>query len=100
MCSDVYLLDEIETCVHGITRVAIEASKFLDYYILKILEKGEEEPKLDQSFFYSASTTIAGSSLPLQLRAEDPNKTRNNFMKRFIREAGPEDEETFESPSS
>ena len=60
LCTDDQLVKEIETCVHGITRTAVEASRFLNYFVIKLLEEGEAVPKLDQTFFYGAFTTMAG----------------------------------------
>ena len=57
------LTREIEACVHGVTRTAIEASRFMNYYVLKLLEEGEDVPKIDQSLLYAAFTTMAGSTL-------------------------------------
>jgi len=46
--------------VHGVTRISVEASRFLNYHILKLLDEGDEIPKLDQTLFYKAFTTMAG----------------------------------------
>ena len=59
------LTEEIESCVHGVTRTSIEASRFINYHILKLLEEGDEIPQLDQTltFFYKAFTTMAGATV-------------------------------------
>ena len=62
MCLNKPLLQEIDICVHGVTRVCLEASRFLNYYILTLLEKNDIVPELNETFFYSAFTLIAGSS--------------------------------------
>ena len=58
-CNDPDLQREIEGCVHGVTRTCIEASRFLNYYVLKLLKDENNIPKLDQSFFSSAFTSMA-----------------------------------------
>ena len=63
LCRDDELTREIESCVHGVTRTAVEASRFMNYYVLKLLEEGEDVPKIDQSLLYAAFTTMAGSTL-------------------------------------
>ena len=56
---------EIETCVHGVTRVAVEASRFLNYFVLKLLEAKEEVPELNQTFLYGVVfTTMSGAKHP------------------------------------
>ena len=60
---DAELLREIETCVDGVTRTVIEASRFLNFYILKLLEDGEVVPEINQTLLYGAITTLAGSTL-------------------------------------
>jgi hypothetical protein len=62
MCSNSELKCEIEDCVHGITRTSVEASLFINLWVLKLLEEGKIVPKLNQSFFYAAFTTIAGAT--------------------------------------
>ena len=63
LCNNAELIDEIEICVHGVTRTSIEASRFLNFYILTLLEQNQPVPKLDQSLFYGAFTTMAGANL-------------------------------------
>ena len=61
-CTDAQLRSEINDCVRLITRISVEASRFANLWVLQILETDDEVmPKLDQSFFYSIFSTIAGS---------------------------------------
>ena len=46
ICSDSQLQREIEDCVLGITRTSFEASRFLNYWVLKFLSVGQNVPKL------------------------------------------------------
>ncbi|GAB9476925.1 hypothetical protein Gpo141_00013984 [Globisporangium polare] len=64
------LTQEIETCVRGVTRTAVEASRFLNYYVLKLLEEGKGVSLLNQSPLYAAFTTVTGA-------------TRANTVKKF-----------------
>ena len=59
---DAELLREIETCVDGVTRTVIEASRFMNFYVLKLLEDREVVPEINQSLLYGAITTLAGST--------------------------------------
>ena len=61
-CGNVRLRQEIERSVQGITRVAVEASRFLNFFVLYNIETNTEIPEMDQSFFYWAFTHIAGSN--------------------------------------
>ena len=36
-CRDPELITEINTCVSGVTRTCIEGSRFMNYYVLKLL---------------------------------------------------------------
>ncbi|RLN94198.1 hypothetical protein BBJ28_00025223, partial [Nothophytophthora sp. Chile5] len=82
------LTREIETCVHGVTRTAIEASRFMNYYVLKLLEEGEDVPKIDQSLLYAAFTTMAGGTWASTVEKfgealQDYEHLRPAQMKRF-----------------
>ena len=88
ICFDYQLATEIEICVHGVTRKTIEASRFLNYYVLKLLEEGDEVPKLDQSFFYAAFTSMAGAEKAETMEMfgealQDYNHLRPQNMERF-----------------
>ena len=51
LCTDDQLFKEIETCVHGVTRTAVEASRFLNYFVIKLLEEGEVVPKWSIQYY-------------------------------------------------
>jgi hypothetical protein len=88
ICSDSQLQREIEGCVHGVTRTSVEASRFLNYWVLKLLEEGEIVPKLDQSLFYAAFTTMAGATVDASVEKfgealQDYHQVRPPNMARF-----------------
>ena len=88
LCLDYELMREIESCVHGVTRTAVEASRFMNYYVLKLLKEGEDVPKIDQSLLYAAFTTMAGSTLAGTVEKfgealQDYEHRRPPDMKRF-----------------
>ena len=63
LCSDSQLQREIEVCVEGVTRTSVEASRFINLWVLTLLEQGQIVPKLNQTFFNAAFTTMAGGTL-------------------------------------
>ena len=88
MCSDSQLHREIQDCVQGVTRTSVEASRFLNYWALKLLEEGEAVPVLDQSLFYAAFTTMAGASVDASVEKfgealQDYEHARPQGMSRF-----------------
>ena len=54
-CTSVNVCQEIERCVQGVTRVAIEASRLVNLHMLHLLAGDTVVPKLDQTYFYRAS---------------------------------------------
>ena len=60
-CKEQALMDEIEICVRGITRTAIEVSRFFNYYVLKMLETEQEIPEIKQGLINAAFTELACS---------------------------------------
>jgi hypothetical protein len=61
-CKDPELKREIETCVAGITRIVVEGSRFLNFYVLRCLEKGYVIPPLNQGLIYSTFAALASPS--------------------------------------
>ena len=60
-CSSPLLRKEIERCVQGVTRAAIEASRLINLHMLHLLNNNTPVPKLDQTYFNMAFTLAAGS---------------------------------------
>jgi hypothetical protein len=52
---------EIGICVDGMTRTAFEATRFLNYFVTKLLAEEREVPEIDEIFLYSIFTTMAGA---------------------------------------
>ena len=63
-CTSVNVCQEIERCVQGVTRVAIEASRLVNLHMLHLLAGDTVVPELDQTYFYRAFTLAAGSRHP------------------------------------
>jgi hypothetical protein len=61
-CSNSELATEIDHLVRGVTAMSIEASRFLNFHLLKRCEERKEIPTMKQSFFYSAFTMFATKS--------------------------------------
>ena len=64
VCRSPILTQEIERCVQGVTRAAIEASRLINMHMLHLLSTNTPVPELDQTYFYAAFTLVAGSSYP------------------------------------
>jgi hypothetical protein len=62
ICCNAELMKEINIVVEGVTRICVEASRFLNLYVLMKMEHGDSVPEMDQTFFYRAFTAIAGHS--------------------------------------
>ena len=60
-CKSALLTKEIERCVQGVTRAAIEASRLINLHMLHLLSTNTPVPKLDQTYFNMAFTLAAGS---------------------------------------
>ena len=86
LCSDNQMQREIEVCVEGVTRTSVEASRFLNLWVLKLLKEGEIVPELNQTFFNAAFTTMAGATVSRTKFGEalqDYEQERPDGMYRF-----------------
>ena len=64
-CTSFDLCQEIERCVQGVTRVAIEASRLVNLHMLHLFAEETVIHTLDQTYFYRAFTLAAGSRCSL-----------------------------------
>lgn len=60
ICTSVPLMQEIESCVRGVTRAKVEASRLVNLFVLHLLHTNTVIPKLDQTFFYRAFGAVTG----------------------------------------
>lgn len=57
-CRSKAIAKELDGCSQGITRVFVEASRFLNMYVLHKLDDLSDFPKMDQTFVYRAFSAI------------------------------------------
>eukprot|EP00835_Amoeboradix_gromovi_P005443 NODE_510_length_7452_cov_0.223990.p4 type:complete len:140 gc:universal NODE_510_length_7452_cov_0.223990:4112-3693(-) len=63
-CKSPAVCQEIERCVQGVTRAAVEGIRLVNLHTLHLLATEAVIPKLDQTYFYRAFILAAGSVHP------------------------------------
>ncbi len=58
-CTSPAFKEDLDSAALGITPTAIEASRFLNFWVIEILDRGGDISKMDQTFFYSAFILMA-----------------------------------------